>query len=153
LRNPKFVLDVHLGKLARYLRMAGFDASYRNNFHDDDLMKISLAEKRTILTKDRDILKRNEVTHSYWVRNENTEDQLKEVIERFHLKNDINEFTRCLECNALLNKIEKEKVEMLLPPKVREWHYEFFQCPDCKKIYWKGSHYERMQKLISGIKE
>ena len=72
LREPKFVLDVHLGKLARYMRMFGFDTAYKNNFADDDLIKISLNEKRTILTKDKEILKRNDVTHGYWVRNENS---------------------------------------------------------------------------------
>ncbi|HEX9739327.1 MAG TPA: Mut7-C RNAse domain-containing protein, partial [Ignavibacteriaceae bacterium] len=117
-----------------------------------DLVKISLDENRTILTQDRDILKRNEVTHGYWVRNKTAEDQLKEVIERFQLKNLINEFTRCLECNTLLNKVDKENVISQLPPKVKEWHNEFYECPGCKKIYWKGSHYERMKLIISDIK-
>ena len=120
LREPKFIPDVHLGKLARYLRMAGFDVLYKNNFTDNDLVKISLDEKRTILTRDRDILKRNEINHGYWVRNKTAEDQLKEVIERFQLKNLINEFTRCLECNTLLNKVDKENVISQLPPKVKE---------------------------------
>ena len=152
LREPKFIPDVHLGKLARYLRMAGFDVLYKNNFTDNDLVKISLDEKRTILTRDRDLLKRNEVTHGYWVRNKTAEDQLKEVIERFQLKNLINEFTRCLECNTLLNKVDKENVISQLPPKIKEWHNEFYECPGCKKIYWKGSHFERMTKIISEIK-
>lgn len=152
LREPKFIPDVHLGKLARYLRMAGFDVLYKNNFTDNDLVKRSLGEKRIILTQDRDILKRNEVTHGYWVRNKTAEDQLKEVIERFQLKNLINEFTRCLECNTLLNKVDKENVISQLPPKVKEWHNEFYECPGCKKIYWKGSHYERMKLIISDIK-
>jgi hypothetical protein len=152
LREPKFIPDVHLGKLARYLRMAGFDVLYKNNFTDNDLVKRSLGEKRIILTQDRDILKRNEVTHGYWVRNKTAEDQLKEVIERFQLKNLINEFTRCLECNTLLNKVDKENVISRLPPKVKEWHNEFYECHGCKKIYWKGSHFERMTKIISEIK-
>jgi hypothetical protein len=152
LREPKFIPDVHLGKLARYLRMAGFDVLYKNNVTDNDLVKISLDEKRTILTRDRDILKRNEINHGYWVRNKTAEDQFKEVIERFQLKNLINEFTRCLECNTLLNKVDKENVISQLPPKVKEWHNEFYECPGCKKIYWKGSHYERMKLIISDIK-
>jgi uncharacterized protein with PIN domain len=152
LREPKFVLDVHLGKLARYMRMFGFDTAYKNNFADDDLIKISLNEKRTILTKDKEILKRNDVTHGCWVRNENSEDQLKEIIERFGLKNQIKEFTRCIVCNTLLNPTEKEKIINQLPPKVRVWHNKFFLCPNCKKIYWKGSHYTKMKKLIERIK-
>lgn len=152
LREPKFVLDVHLGKLTRYMRMMGFDSIYKNNFENDELTRISLDDKRTILTRDRETLKRNEVTHGYWVRNENPEEQLKEIIERFDLKNLINEFTRCLECNTLLNEIEKENILDRLPQKVKEWHNEFFLCPQCSRIYWKGSHYEKMNKLISKIK-
>jgi len=152
LREPKFVLDVHLGKLTRYMRMMGFDTIYKNNYNDDGLIKISLDDKRTILTRDREILKRNDVTHGHWVRNENPEEQLKEIIERFDLKDQIKEFTRCLECNDLLKKVEKELVIEKLPPKVKEWYNEFFLCPQCNRIYWKGSHYERMQELISRIK-
>ncbi len=152
LREPKFVLDVHLGKLTRYMRMMGFDTIYKNNYEDDELIKVSLDDKRTILTRDREILKRNDVTHGYWVRNENPEEQLKEIIERFDLKNQIKEFTKCLECNELLKKVEKELVIEQLPPKVKEWYNEFYLCPQCSRIYWKGSHYESMQKIISRIK-
>jgi hypothetical protein len=152
LREPKFVLDVHLGKLAKYMRMMGFDTSYENNFVDDDLIKISLGERRTILTKNKELLKRNDVTHGYWVRNENPEEQLKEVIKRFHLQNQIKEFTRCLDCNTLIVPIDKEKIESRLPLKVKDWCNEYFVCQKCKKIYWKGSHYEKMNQFIIKIK-
>lgn len=152
LREPKFVLDVHLGKLARYIRMLGFDTVYKNNLADDDLIKISLNEKRTILTKNKEILKRNVVTHGYWVRDENPEEQVKEIIERFDLKNSIKEFTRCIECNTVLNKVKKENIINQLPSKVKEWHEEYYECPGCKRIYWKGTHYEKMIKLIKRIK-
>ena len=99
LREPKFVADVHLGKLVTYLRMLGFDTIYKNNFTDNELVRISLKEKRAILTKDREILKRNDVTHCYWVRNKELEKQMKEVIIRFDLKDQIKKFTRCVNCN------------------------------------------------------
>lgn len=152
LREPKFVNDVHLGRLARYMRMAGFDTLYENDFTNADLIKISLEERRTILTKDREILKRNEVSHGYWVRNEDAGKQLKELTERFHLQKQIKEFTRCLGCNSLLAEVEKEKILSRLPPKVKKWHNEFYECPGCKKIYWEGSHFEKMKKIISEIK-
>jgi hypothetical protein len=152
LREPKFVVDVHLGKLARYMRMVGLDTVYKNNSADGELVEISLKEKRAILTKDRGILKRNEVTHGYWVRNEVPEKQLKEVIERFDLKNELKEFSRCLECNSTLVEIEKEKITDRLPPKIKEWQNEFYYCRECDKIYWKGSHYEKMKKMIEKIK-
>ncbi len=86
LRNPKFILDVHLGTLARYLRILGFDAKYENNYSDDEIVNISLKEKKTILTRDKGILKRNNVTHGYWIRTTTPELQLKEVVDRFHLE-------------------------------------------------------------------
>jgi uncharacterized protein len=151
LREPKFVVDIHLGKLARYLRMLGFDTLYKNNFPNDDLVKISLNEKRTILTKYREILKRNDITHGYWIRNIGLDKQLKEVIARFDLKNQTKEFTRCVDCNNLLNKIKKEEILDQLPPKVKDLHNEFYFCPICKKPYWKGSHYEKMKAFIENL--
>jgi len=151
LRNPKFIVDVHLGTLAKYMRMIGLDTFYQNNYHDYEIIEISLEEKRTILTKDRDLLKRSSVTHGYWIRNENPEKQLKEIINRFDLKNEIKEFSRCLECNTVLIYIEKEKVQDRLPPKVIQWHDDFFYCSKCDKIYWKGSHFDKMKSLIDKV--
>jgi hypothetical protein len=151
LRDPKFVLDVHLGSLARYMRMGGFDALYRNNYSDKELVEISINERRTILTKDKEILKRNDVTHGYWVRNVTSEDQLKEVIKRFQLENQIVPFTRCIECNELLQTAEKSDVLAELPEKVKEWHDEFKKCPKCGRTYWKGSHYEKMHSFIDKL--
>jgi len=151
LREPKFVLDVHLGTLARYLRMLGIDSTYKNDFTKDEMINISINQKRTILSKDRNILKRNEITHGYWIRNDDPVNQVKEVIERFHLQNFIKEFTRCLECNSLLTAVNKSEIEGELPPKVKERQNEFYRCTGCNKIYWKGSHYEKMKKLITEI--
>ncbi len=151
LRNPKFILDVHLGTLARYLRMLGFDTLYKNNYNDEEIVNISLNESRTILTKDKGILKRNKVNRGYYIRNSNPEKQLEEVLTRFDLNNSINEFTRCLECNTLLEPIEKEKIIEKLPPKVKERQTEFYICNNCNKVYWPGSHYQKMKKMIGRI--
>lgn len=153
LREPRFIVDVHLGKLARFMRMFGFDSSYKNMYAEDDIVSLSLNEKRTILTKDREILKRNDVTHGYWLRSESPKEQLKEIISRFDLKNLIKEFSRCLQCNTLLKKIEKEEILDRLQPKVREWQNEFYFCSVCNKIFWKGSHYKRMKRLTDKIKK
>jgi uncharacterized protein with PIN domain len=152
LREPKFIVDVHLGKLAKYLRILGFDTLYKNNSLASDLIKISHDEKRTILTKDREILKRNDITHGYWIRNHRLEEQLREVVKRFDLKKQIKEFTRCVDCNNLLVKIKKEEIIDRLPPKVKDWHDEFYFCQSCKKPYWKGSHYEKMKAFIENIR-
>jgi len=152
LRKPKFVADVHLGRLTKYLRMMGIDVLYKNDFNDDEIVEISLIEKRAILTKDRGILKRNEVTHGYWVRSTKVEEQVKEVIKRFDLQKEIKEFSRCIECNELLKQIKRESIISRLPPKVANSQKEFYRCPSCKKIYWKGTHYLRMLKFIQSIK-
>ncbi len=151
LRIPKFILDVHLGKLARYLRMLGFDALYRNNYSDDEIVSISGMEARAILTKDKGILKHNKVNRGYYVRNSNPEEQLSEVVLRFDLNKSINEFTRCLECNTILKKIEKNEVADRIPRKVKERQIDFYICNSCNKIYWPGSHYIKMKEMIKKI--
>ncbi len=153
LREPKFVCDVHLGKLVKKLRMLGLDTKYRTDLKDSDLVSISLNEKRTILTKDIGILKRREITHGYFIRNNQVVDQMKEVVQRFQLLNIIKEFSRCLECNSILEKIDKEKIFSNLPEKIRKVQDEFFICNECDKIFWKGTHYKKMLKEIRSIKK
>ena len=152
LRKPKFVADVHLGRLTRYLRMMGLDVSYKNNFNDDEIVQFSLKEKRAILTKDKGILKRAEVTHGYWVRSTKVEEQVKEVLKRFDLQNEIKEFSRCLECKEVLKLIKKELIINQLSPKVAQSQNEFYQCPSCKKNFWKGTHYQRMLSFIERLR-
>ncbi len=151
LRKPKFILDVHLGTLAKYMRMLGLDTLYQNNYKDDEIVKISLKEKRAILTKDRGILKRSEVTHGYWLRSVKAENQIIEVIERFDLKSQIKELSRCLLCNSPLRKIAKARVIDRLPKKVKEYQIEFYYCKNCDKVFWKGSHYTKMKGIIEKI--
>ena len=117
LRNPKFVADVHLGRLARYLRMMGFDVLYKNDFDDNEIVNLSLSEKRAILTRDRGILKRSDVTRGYWIRSTKVKEQLIEVIKRFNLKDIIEEFSRCINCNSVLESIPKSKIIPELPPR------------------------------------
>ncbi len=152
LRNPKFILDVHLGKLARYMRMLGFDTLYKNDYEDEVIVKLSLKDKRSILTRDVGLLKRKAITHGYYVRNTNTEKQIEEVINRFQLENHIKEFSRCIDCNGLLESIEKEKILEKLPPKVKKFYTKFFICSNCSKIYWHGSHVEGMSKVVNKFK-
>lgn len=152
LRIPKFISDVHLGRLTRYLRMMGLDVFYCNDLEDDKIINISLKERRAILTKDRGILKRNEVTHGYWVRSTEVKEQVEEVLKRFNLKKEIKEFSRCIECNELLKPIKKDTIINQLPAKVAQSQSEFYHCPSCNKIYWKGTHYQRMLSFIRSFK-
>lgn len=152
LRKPKFILDVHLGSLAKYMRMVGLDTLYRNNYCDEEIVKISLADRRTIITRDKGILKRADVTHSYWIRSTKTTEQFIEVIKRFDLHNYLKEFSRCLICNTVLKKIPKAKVINQIPPKVKESQFDFYYCKNCNKVFWKGSHYFRMKGIIEKMK-
>lgn len=153
LRKPKFVLDVHLGTLSKYMRILGFDTKYKNNFSDNEIIKLSLNEKRTIVTRDLGILKQKKVMRGYYVRNTNPKKQIAEIINRFNLKEEIKEFTRCLDCNSLLKKIDKGKIVDQLPPKVKIIYNEYFICMKCDKIYWKGSHFQNMKLLVDEIIE
>ena len=148
LRDTRFVLDVHLGRLAAYLRMLGFDAWYRSCATDEELAGISAAEQRILLTRDRGLLKHSRVTHGYWLRLTDSRRQLDEVVGRFDLVRMIRPFTRCMACNALLEDIPKRQVLGLIPPRAAESYQEFRRCPDCRRIYWKGSHYRRMESWI-----
>lgn len=151
LRDPKFVNDVQVGALAKYMRMCGFDTLYNNKFSAHDIAGISLKERRTIITRDRKILKQSNVTHGYWVRNSDPERQLQEVIKRFQLEKSIMPFVRCILCNAMLEDTPKNEIMHLLPANVRETRNEFKRCTGCSKIYWQGSHFVRMQSFIDEL--
>lgn len=148
LRLPKFVIDANLGRLTCYLRLLGFDCLYSNNFDDETIAKISSEKHRIVLTRDRRLLQRKIITHGYFVREVNPKLQVKEVLKRFDLYRLIKSFTRCTQCNGLLEKIEKQQIEDHLEPLTKKHYDNFLACSDCKQIYWQGSHYERTKKLI-----
>lgn len=150
LRRPALMADVHLGRLARRLRMMGFDTLYRNDCDDDTLARISLDESRILLTSDRGLAARPELLRVYLVRSADRAGQLKEVVGRFDLPA-AAPFTRCMGCNCVLESVAKETVLDKLPPKVRERHNEFMRCPGCGKVYWKGDHYARMMEMIREV--
>ncbi|MBA7577999.1 hypothetical protein ES708_19855 [subsurface metagenome] len=148
LRIPSFILDVHLGKLAKYLRMTGFDTLYENRLDDNEIVEIALREKRIILTRDIGLLKHKVVTHGYWIRSQKPVEQFTETARRFDLFSKFKPFRRCTVCNGLVKKTRKQSVIHQLKPRTKIYFDEFFKCSSCGKVYWKGSHFERMQKLI-----
>jgi uncharacterized protein with PIN domain len=151
LGEKRFVLDIHLGRLAAYLRMLGFDVLYRNDYQDEELAQISAKEERILLTRDRGLLKRAVVAHGYLLRETYPRRQIVEVLRRFDLFESIAAFQRCVHCNALLKAAPIELVRDHLPAKTKQYYDEFHICPECSQIYWKGSHYQRMQRLIDRI--
>lgn len=150
--EPRFLLDNHLGRLAAYLRMLGFDCLYRNDYDDEELADIIEQDGRILLSRDRRLLMRKVVVHGYCLRSLDSREQLIEVVERFDLADSIVPFHRCVRCNHPLEPVGKEAVLDRLEPLTRQYFDEFHICPACKQIYWKGSHYERMQKLIEQIR-
>ena len=127
----RFVLDVHLGKLATYLRMTGFDSLYSTHYSDKIIVELAAAEERIILTRDIQLLKRNRVKWGYWLRSQDSGQQLREVFQRFQLHLLTDPFSRCLDCNGVLSPVEKDEVGHLLPPRTLLYFNEFFQCTGC----------------------
>lgn len=149
--DPRFVLDGHLGRLAAYLRMLGFDTSYDRFAGDPALAAISAAEGRLLLTRDVGLLKRAEVSAGYCVRAHKPHDQLREVVRRFALYPQIAPFSRCMECNGLLFPVAKDEIAHLLPPHTLETKSEFSRCSECQKLFWRGTHYLRMLQWIQDL--
>jgi len=148
LRQSRFVLDVHLGRLAKLLRMLGFDSLYSNDLDDGDLSRISHEQTRIVLTRDRELLKRAIISHGYCVRSDRPLEQLIEVLQRFDLKAKIRPFTRCLRCDALLEDVETAKIASSVPPYVARTYNRFRICPECSRVYWQGSHWESMRRFL-----
>jgi hypothetical protein len=145
------VLDNHLGKLAAYLRLLGFDVIYRNNLQDEELTRISSQEERILLTRDRRLLMRRAVIQGYCVRALLPRQQALEVLQRYDLFSAILPFGRCVHCNALLQPAPKEQIIDRLQPLTRRYFDQFQRCPDCDQVYWKGSHYDHFQAFIQEL--
>ncbi len=149
--NIRFVLDGHLGRLAAYLRMLGFDTWYDRFADDPQLASIASTEERILLTRDVGLLKRREVQMGYCVRSQKPHEQLREVARRFALQPHFNPFQRCMECNASLDPVSKAEVSHLLPPHTRETQTAFSRCRGCHRIFWRGSHHARMLGWIEDL--
>ncbi len=146
LRETRFVLDTHLGRLAAYLRLLGFDTLYRNDAGDHELARLA-GEGRILLTRDAGLLKHGSVTHGYFIRETEPRRQVAEVVRRFQLERHMRPFTRCLRCNQVLERLEGDP-PACVPAGVRERYTEFWRCPGCGRHYWQGSHYWRMQAWL-----
>lgn len=147
---PPFVLDNHLGRLASYLRILGFDTLYRNDFQDEELTRMAAAG-RVLLTRDRQLLMRKAIRYGHWMRSKEPREQLREVVEHYALREAIAPMQRCPRCNAPLERVAKSAVLEELEPLTRLYYEEFKRCTACGQIYWKGSHYERMRRWLEEV--
>lgn len=146
LRRTAFVLDVNLGKLARRLRMLGFDALYDNAYHDSQVADIAAREHRIVLTRDRRLLFARRINHGYWVRAVDPDRQVAEVLERFDLHGSIRPFARCMACNGVVEPVDKAAVWDRLEPKTRLYYDRFYRCAGCGRVYWAGTHVDDMRQ-------
>jgi uncharacterized protein with PIN domain len=147
----RFVLDVNLGKLARWLRLTGFDALYRNDYEDAEVVAIAVRDERVVLTRDRRLLKHRAVVHGYWVRAVQPDAQIVEVLQHFELAPRIRPFHRCLRCNGRIRPVAKAAIIDRLPPLTRVHYDDFYQCLDCRKLYWQGPHYARLLNALDRV--
>jgi uncharacterized protein with PIN domain len=152
LRDPRFVVDVNLGRLARVLRVLGFDVWWSSDADDATLAGVSLSEQRILLTRDRGLLKRRAITHGLFVHSQDAEEQTLEVIRRLDLAQRLAPFTRCIRCNGTLAAVPKDEVSDQLEPLTREFYEEFSRCTQCGRIYWAGSHHARLAGLVERLR-
>jgi len=149
LREPRFLLDVHLGRLASYLRLLGFDCLYRNDYRDAELLAISRAEHRILLSRDIGLLKHSELTHGAFVHAQDPRRQLREVLDRFQLHRRIALFSRCGRCNGSLSPLSADAARTLVPPAIARDHGDFQRCDQCGQVYWPGSHLPRLRERLA----
>jgi len=144
----RFVLDQHLARLAAYLRLLGQDCVHRAHFPDEDLARVSVDDHRILLSRDRRLLMRRSVVHGGFVRATDPMEQVPEVLHRFGAPETIAPFTRCMACNGVLRPAGREQVEDRLLPDTRRYYRDFKECPDCRRVYWDGSHARRMRAWV-----
>jgi uncharacterized protein len=149
LRELRFVADTHLGSLAHLLRMTGFDTLHDNNFADDEIEHLAFTQRRIVLTRDRDLLKRRSITHGCYVRALRPQQQLCEIFERLHLARSARPFTLCPRCNTPLHEVAKMQVEHQLPAEVREQYDRFGTCRVCRGVFWEGEQWRRLRALVN----
>ena len=150
-RPPRFVADVHLGTLARYLRLLGFDTLYDRTSPDDDLAQESVGERRVLLSRDVGLLKRSIVIHAHYVRAIRPLAQLEEIVRAFNLAPKMKPFTRCMACNGRLRRVAASSVAAEVPPGVQRMMRRFARCQSCDKVYWPGTHFKRLKIIISHL--
>jgi uncharacterized protein with PIN domain len=150
----RFVLDNHLGRLARYLRLLGFDTLYFNNAYDDaQLAELAQMKNCILLSRDRGLLKRSQVIHGYCLRSKDPRQQVADVLHRYQLTAQIKPWRRCLRCNGPLQPVAKEQILHRLEPKTKRYFNDFQICSDCQQIYWRGSHFQKLASFVAQMRE
>ncbi len=152
----RFIVDNNVGKLAKWLRMMGYDARFFNGDNDSRMVRTALDEGRVLLTRDTQVVKRRVVTtgqlRGILLASDNPEQQIRQVFEALEL-DCVRPFTICLECNQPLEERRREEVRELVPPYVFKTQSQFVQCPACHRIYWRGTHWQAMTRRLEGFSQ
>lgn len=151
LRQTRFIADINIRDIVKYMRALGLDVYYDSSLSPREIIRISKSKNRTILTKSRKLLKFKDVTHGVFIRPGTTVEQIRRVIDYLSLSEVIEPFSRCLRCNQPLVRVSKESILERIPPKAREFYDEYSYCKTCDKIYWKGTHYTKIKKVVDEI--
>lgn len=150
-----FIVDSNAGKLARWLRMMGYDALFFNDIEDGRLVDMAMKEGRVVVTRDTQIAKRRVAANGslrvILTRDDDPRTQLLQVMKELSLDCRLRQFTRCLECNRRLVPRSREEVKDLVPPYVFGTQAQYMQCPSCSRIYWQGTHWQRMKRALEEI--
>ncbi|MFH1560844.1 MAG: Mut7-C RNAse domain-containing protein [Chloroflexota bacterium] len=154
--DPKFIVDLNVGRLAKWLRIMGYDALFVPGIEDGELVRLAQKESRIVLTRDRFIMKRGVVTSgklkALLIDSEGREDQLRQVVDTYQLKA-LGGFSRCIECNASLTDVAREEVQERVPAYVFQTQEEFMECPSCRRLYWRGTHWRNMRQELARVEE
>jgi len=154
--TPKFIVDCNVGKLARWLRLMGYDARFFDGDDDSELVAIAKTEGRVILSRDTRIMERRLITSgkikAVLIDSDQPERQIRQVIDTLGLDSRFRPFTICLECNQSLVERGKDEVAELVPPYVFKTQNYFRQCPACGRLYWRGTHWQAMTKKLKSLK-
>jgi uncharacterized protein with PIN domain len=143
-----FLADAHLGGLARFLRMLGYDTLFHDRLQDGEIRRLADEERRIVLTRDRELLKCREIARGCYVRALKPEAQLREVAGRYDLASAARPFTLCLHCNLALRPIDRSSLPGRVSEKILQLHESFVHCAGCDRVYWPGSHYDRMRAAL-----
>ncbi len=150
--NSKFIVDNNVGKLAKWLRMMGYDTLFFDGSDDSQMVATALAEGRVILTRDTQIMRRRMVTNgrlkAILIKSDEPEQQMRQVVETLNLDCQFRPFAICLECNQLLEERSKQQVQDLVPPYVFQTQSQYVECPACHRIYWRGTHWQAMTRKL-----
>ena len=147
----RFIVDCMLGKLAKWLKILGFDTIYFSKIEDSDLLVLAQKESRVLLSRDNGLMEKSRSIKTLFIDSEDWNTQVEQVLNEFELWEDVSPYSRCIECNVELRDLPKKRARNLVTPFVFEQAESFALCPECGRVFWKGTHHKNMEFKIEEI--